>query len=417
MKNLITKSANISIIALVIFIYGCGSDPVTAPVAAKITVNGKFQDPFGTPYALKTVIIGSQTTTTDNNGVFTINNVTTPYDVFLLTYATTAVVLKGLTVSKPQIGGFIGGALSSSMTVQIPTVVPGSKATVLFADTSSNSNVNGTGTIYEGSSNVNFNLGGPNGNIISGIVYVLQYTQNAAGVITGYTKFGQQGVTITLGTNPTITFTPPQLTTDPGESNVSGAVNAPVGYAGVSADLRLNFGAKNNIQNDGMNLQIINNSAFSFVVPSGLPSTLKLSIEARSTNPSSHKILSVTPGTSNAVINLEQSPVLTSPPNGAVDIDTNSLFTYNQGSGTGINIVVMYNFGSSFTIYTKDNSVKIPNLAAYGDPIGAMVQYDWFVARVNEFNSMDAFCSSFYKTNPMFNSSVISGMSGFTTKP
>jgi len=418
MKSIVIKFVNFSFVVLAILIYSCGSDPVTTPpVSTKITVNGKFQDQLGTPYTSKTVIIGSQTATTDNNGTFTINNVTVPYDIYFLATSSSVQVLKGLTITNPQMPATPGETLSQTMTVQIPVVPIGSRASVLFIDTSSNPNVNGVAFIDEGTNNNTVELGGPDGKVLNGIVYVLQYTRNAAGVITGYTKFGQQGVTITLGTNPTVNFTPLQLSTVPGTANVSGIVNAPAGYTGVSSYLKLNFGAKNNISHDGTTLQVISNSAFNFVVPTGLPSSAILNIVARSNTPIARKLLSVSPGTSNALINLDQASVLSTPPNGAVNIDTNSLFTYTQGGGTGINIVAMGSGAISFVIYTNENTVKIPNLAIYGYPIGQNVQYNWVVKRSNEFNSINDFCSTFYELNPIYKSLAISAGSQFTTKP
>jgi len=414
MKNIYIKFVNFSFVILAIFIYGCGSDPVTPPAVTKITVNGKFLDIFGNPASGKNVMIGTQTTTTDNNGSFTINNVTTPYDAYFLASASQVFVFKGLSIANPQLPGSISGVLPPNLTVQIPMVPNGSKAMVLYEDTVTGY-ISGSAIISPGSNHASINLGGINGQPTAGKIYVLQYNIDANDVITSYTNYGAKSFIMIIGSNPTVAFTWQQLSIIPGTSMISGSVNVPQGYNTNGTGFYVNFGTKNNRGNSGGNVQFISGNTFIYNVPTGLPDPVFLNVQASLTGVFSERMITVNAGTSNAVINLDAPTMLTNPVMGEINVDTNTIFTYTPGTANGIHIVLLNGGGKNFVIFTSNITAKMPNLAAY--PIGSNIHYDWQVFKFMDFNNINDFCSQHFLLNPAFKSITISSLSSFTTKP
>src|SRR5947207_6008455 len=105
MKTILTAILSLVFCTSLIFFNGCSNTttPVTPPSSSTITVNGKALDTYGNPVSpAATVLIGTQTATTGSDGSFTINNVTTPYDVYVMSSANGVFGVKGLTIANPN---------------------------------------------------------------------------------------------------------------------------------------------------------------------------------------------------------------------------------------------------------------------------------------------------------------------------
>ena len=85
-------------------------------------------------------------------------------------------------------------------------------------------------------------------------------------------------------------------------------------------------------------------------------------------------------------------PQLSLPVDNATSVDTSTTFLYNQGTGNGVNLVQIVGSSSSYPdyfIFTKSNSVTIPNLSAQGLGLPGSSNYGWQVLQISPLNSVD----------------------------
>lgn len=408
-------------------ISGCSSDsPVNPPnpTDSTITVSGKVINSFGSGVVSATISIGDSIKTTDANGNFSISGVKKPYDAKIIASGNRGYVYKGLTSTSPQL--FANGAVvtpnSAILNVTIPAVPAGQRATIIYTDqvhVQANTNVAPAGTtgtvnvLWSGSAN------------LTGKIIVIYYTRNAAGNITGYEKYGEKsGFVLNNGGTGGATFVAADLTLNPGESNISGAQTAPAGFTSFDNSFGLIYTSPTTPTSYSTNKEVdfVTTAAFNFVVPTGLPTTPQFVISGRNgiaAGGSVQKIIIPT-GTlplSGQNITFETAPGLTTPPNAATGIDTNTNFTFTTGSGTGIYEVTFLTAGKTFVVYTTSTNTNIPNLNPFGLGIGAAANYTWNVKRYNGITSTDAFVTTPLDFNSTYSSFARSDNRTFTTIP
>jgi hypothetical protein len=423
MKNIMKTILSFTFCVILIFIYGCSNTTTNPTTPTTITVSGKVLDAYGfalTPAA--TVLIGTQTTATAGDGSFTINNVSTPYDAYVL--STTGVYgVKGLTLANPYLPGSIiaNPPPVSTLNVTIPIVPPGSRATVIFQDTITGK-VGGFAQILAGQSSAFVNMPGTNGGLVAGKVYAIQYTVSGNPNVVGtYTGYAEQTISFTFGSPTTVTFA--SLSSGLGQSTVSGTVNSSGGTS-FFAQLFINFGTRNNISHRGGFIQNIaitgNTGAFSFNVPTGTTSSAQLNVVAVTQQPTvAQRMATLSAGTSGAVITIDAVPSLLTPANNAPNVDTTTAFTYTDGGGNGLHYIRLTPTGPSgkyFQIITKGTSVTIPNLSAYGYTLGSGAPYSWSDLKTRDVNSTNDFSSQFFELNPAVLSTTLSTSFTFTSR-
>jgi hypothetical protein len=426
MKNTLKTILGISLCAVLILIYSCSNTttPVTPPTT--ITVNGKVLDAYGYQINAATVVIGAQHTTTAGDGSFTINNVTAPYDAYAL--STNGVFgIKGLTIANPYLQGgiLVTPPPPSSLSVTIPIVPVGSRATIMFQDTITGK-VGGFGQIPQGQTTALVNMGGTMGQPLAGKVYVIEYTISGnPGVVGTYTGYAEQTASFNYGTGTPITFI--SLSGGLGMSTVSGTVNSS-GGTGLIAQLYISFGSKNNITHRGgfiQNIPITGNSgSFTFNVPTGTTTSANLNVVAITPNPPNSSVAqrmkTLTAGSSGAVISIDTLPTLITPSNSASNVDTTTMFTYTNGGGNGLHIIRFTPTGLSgnfFQIVTKGTSLTIPNFSAYGYTLGTTASYTWLDnSKIMDINTTDDYSSQSFELNPAIVATTQSATFTFTSR-
>lgn len=423
MIAIIKQILSFTAFSMLVIIFGCSntSNPVNTPTTIK--VSGKALDAYGNPVNAATVLIGTQTTTTAGDGSFTIDNVTKPYDIYVMSSSAGVFGVKGLTITNPYIPCGVTGNTSAALNVVIPTVPIGSRATVIFQDTITGK-ISGFAQIPASSFSAVINLGGILGQFVAGKVYVLQCNLSS-GVVTGYTGYAEQSASFTIGSLPTITFA--SLNGSLGLSTVSGTVNSPAGTGGLYATLFINFGSKNNVVHRGGFIQRTaisgNSGTFTFNVPTGTTTAALLNVLASDTVPSyAQRMKTLSAGTSGAIISVDSVSVLSTPPPNAMNVDTTTQFTFSNGGGTQLHVVKITPTAISgiyFQIITTGTSITIPNLANYAGGIfvlGSNNMYSWVVSKTMDINSVDDYSSQYFDLNPSVVATSTSTSNTFTSK-
>lgn len=419
-KQYISGIAFAALCSALILIYSCSNTTTNPVTPTTITVSGKVLDTYGNSISAATVVIGSQNTSTAGDGSFTINNVSTPYDVYVLSPSTGVFGVKGLTISNPLIPGALNDTTThSSAIVSIPTVPAGSRATVIFQDTVSGK-ISGFVQVPTGQNLGIISLHGVVNQVVTGKIYVLEYNISG-GVVSSYTGYAEMPASFAIGSNSP--FNIPALTGGLGLSTVSGTVNSS-GGSNIQAVLWINFGSKNNLGHRGGFIQSIIGNTFSFNVPTGTPSTAQLNVVAVTPNPPNSSVAqrmqTLTPGASGVVINIDTIPSLLTPPNNATGIDTSTIFTFTNGGGNGLHMVrftpVNPGTGRTFEIITKGNSFTIPNFSSFGYIFGSSIMYTWYDTKSLDINSTDVYSTQLADLNPAILGSAQSATFSFTSR-
>jgi hypothetical protein len=404
MKKLKRNALVVLTCSLLVVVYGCsnGGNPIITPTTT--TVSGHVLDTYGNPLSSPaTVYIGGQTTTTAGDGSFTINNVTKPYDVYVMS-STGVFGVKGLTINNPYLPGAINVSPTMAISVTIPMVPSGSKATIMFQDTVTGK-ISGYGEILAGQTIGSISMGGTNGQQVAGNVYVLEYILSG-GVVSSYSGYAEQPLTFTFGGAASVTFN--SLLGGLGSLTVSGTVNGS-GGANLKAQLYINFGSRNNIVHRGGLIQNIdisgNTGTFNFIVPTLTSPTPLLNVLAVTVGPPiAQRMKTLIAPSSGTVISIDSIPSLITPANNASNVDTTTLFSYTNGGGNGIHFIRLTptSSGCLFQIITKGTSFTVPNLSAYGSyTLGSMALYSWADnGKIMDINSTDDFCTQFFDVNP-----------------
>jgi hypothetical protein len=427
--------------AAMYFFAGC-SDSSTSPSTNEPTpgnVTGKIIDAVGNGLINVTVVIGDKIKTTDANGNFTIENVTTPYDLKVITTTATpprgyGIVYKSVTTRNPQVLG-IGiptTVNSTQLTASIPQILISNnqKAKIIFTDSLTvqadgliDGSLNQTSTTFT----ISWLGSAPQ---ISGKVIALVYTMDANGHILSYNLYGDKPYTLNSGSPSFVAFGENELPIPPTQSTIQGSVFPPGGYVEATAYLGISFITTNSypLANlyTGSATQLDSKlaPAYIFNVPTNLPTTNKLSVTGtafvNSVNTFPYEFTSKTivcpEGTSNNNISLETVSNLISPQNNATLIDTNSNFSYSTGgSGSGLYLIQFTSSSNTIYVFTTLNVCNIPNLSTFGLNIGPNYSYSWYVIKLLGITSSDDILSGPIVNNNHFAGYTSSELRLFTT--
>lgn len=425
MKILKIMQFSFVLVLMIFMAAGCSDDNPTNPGGPGTTVNvtGKVVDLIGAGISGVTVVIGSSTSVTDAEGNFSISGVTTPYTAKVVLAAGSnpvGIMYEGVTSENPV---FFGTGLPSSpntakLTVSIPALLPNQQAQIFFADAGI---LNYSNTISGAEISDSIRVNWTGSSTITGKIVVLVYTF-AAGQITTYDKYGEKlNYVLNNGGVVSESFTNAELSMNPGENTVAGNVLPPTGYTTPKAHLMLKFSTAGSIANASRIGNELLASAYSFVVPTGLPSSFLIGVEGRSSGTIgefNQKIITVNSGSTNNNINLLAGANLSTPPDNATNIDTNTTFTFSAGTG-GITLISFNGTGRTFIVVTGSTagSTKIPSFSSFGLGLGSNVNYSWSVARLPNISSVDAFVNAAPYSNVNFNEVNQSESRNFTSAP
>ncbi len=381
----------------------CSNDSPNEPNGngPTITVSGLVKNEDGEPVAGVPVIIkGKAPVTTDANGVFTVSDVTKPYEARVI-FSTdqTGLVYQGLTRPDPTL--IYIGTSSNLKTATITGFVPpaaGKESRVFFTSGTISSSTPADQVTGQYTLTVQWK---GTANSLTGKLQVLRWTSNTNGIPTEYDAYGLvDNLTISSGgTFPDNNFTAANLT-DPPEQNISGSIVRPTTScnlvyktlsvffedAGVSLGLEWGAGLSDN---------------FSYTVPSIAGATFGVEAAAvLSTTPTerftSYRKRGITGGSSSISVTLGSPPQLNIPAHNGTGIDTTTQFLWTMGSSGGISMLSIScnGIGPDFYIFTESTSSTIPNLAPQGLGLPSNVSYSWYVNQTFPVLTIDDAASS-----------------------
>lgn len=372
------------------------SATITVNPPPTITVAGKVMDSGKNGVSGATVAIGSQHTTTDGTGAFSISGVTAPYDAVLIVPAgsrNAAIVYKGLTRADPTLlnlavsgnppnSGTVTGSVSGGDALPAASdntaVAWGSPEVVRFASFTSNP------------WSLSFKWAGPAAT--TGNVHALQWTPTT-GIPTAYKGYGvHTGVAVANGgTTNSVAI----AMTAPVASTVSGSVTVPAGLTLAAKSLSIAF-------DDGATFGVgsENSSAtsFNYPVPSGISSTATVSAQGAITGVAASitAVSGIAAGATNATVSLLSPAVQSTPVNNATGVSTTTDFTWTQLSGA-VHVVIIGSSASAtapaYYIISTGSTGRIPDLGALGVVLPAATAYGWQILALGPWASIDAFAS------------------------
>ena len=411
---------------------GCGDNsvPNIPPVSTTINVNGRVADIFGTPQSGISVIIGNQTVTSGADGNFTINNVNKPYDCQMLELSGNqkyGSLFKGLNSTSPRLTIISGLSdppqYSSNIVVTFPNgLIPAGKKVLLFYSDTTNviyGKIN-TGPV---SGAVTYSVPWANNNsTINGKVRALIYSVDVSDNIISYDNYAEAELPVTGGGQSIWQPTMADFALNPGEVNLTATINPPGGYSIVVSAIFINFSKLTNnpfiLSALAPLISYTTTANISGLVPSGLPSDFTLNLLTRIVEPSGaggYKSTIVQAGINNQVT-IEPASVLNTPLNGATGIDTNSVFDYSQGTGSGVYAVKYSGANNTYIVYTSGLNITIPNFSPDLN-IEPNTSHSWRVTKYQGLNSVDEYVNSelFHMVNLPGN--LTSASRTFTTAP
>ena len=359
------------------------------------TIEGLAMDRTGDPIAGATVLVeGKSAVTTSSDGRFFVSGVAVPYDIAVLPAGrTTAVAYAGLMRPDPKlVYPFFNGA---QKTATIGGAVPPTSGAVnsgTFLFFVSGRYVSGGATADPTTGTYSFTVAW-NGasDTQAGRLHMFQWT-SAGALPTTFDAYASKTLTISAGGSYNGNDFAPTDLIDPPEQTISGTVSVPSGYTQTVRRLWVFFDHIPVYWQESGSL----GSAFSYTVPAISGVTFGVSAEAQ--DPSSRSSFFVQNGiTGNATgvtIPLQASGQLSLPADGALGVDTSTVFSWVDGGGNGVDFVfVTPNDPSNiaFLVLTSTPHMKIPSV---GMALPAAAGYQWRVDRVFPLASPDSAASA-----------------------
>ena len=364
------------------------SASITVNPQSIITVAGSVRDTFGTGIAQVTVLVGSQHTTTDGTGAFSLEGVTTPYDASVV-QGSASRTYKGLTrpdpillsptlAASPPKHGTVNGSVSGGETLPAASdktqVAWGSPETVTRTVVTSN-----PWTLSPG-------WGGASASIM-GNVHALQWTPTS-GMPAAYNGYGlNPGVSVANGANVTGVAV---AMTAPAASTVSGTIALGAGVSLLFKDLSIDFA-------DGASFPVGTDlggaTAFSYAVPGGIGSTATVSASGMypGTGGTFTRMSGLAPGSTGTSITLLVPTTYSAPLDGATGVNTSTDFTWTPLPGAVYLVSIFSTVAGapSYGVLTSATSTRIPDLSGLGITLPASATYSWAIQPVAPWASVD----------------------------
>lgn len=405
---------------------GCSEDAnnlIAPPGTTGNTIRGNVISQTGLGLSGVRVNIGNSEATTDQSGNFSIEGISLPYNVNLVS-GTEAVSYKGLSSTSPKLTfNSSSNSYSNSATLHVscPILMNEDEYMHLVFTDGRNIQYNQTMSFPSGSANITVRWNG--NSAITGKAIALKFISYDGLIsINSYDGYAEKlNIQLVNGATQAVAFSEADLAQmNPGEAIISGTILAPGSFNQTTSKLYLKFTSEDVTYPD-FGVFCTSDNNFSFKVPTGLSSLARFAILATARNSVENtyteKAVVVPAGNSGYSIVLENGPVLISPVNGASGINLNTDFSFSGGTGAEIYKIIMSGLNNSFTIYTSDLSSKIPDLSHLGIILAPNSDYHWRVEKINDVSSTDQIVIS-----PLFQNSRYSGIAQsysntFTTAP
>ncbi|HLT24749.1 MAG TPA: hypothetical protein VK004_06455 [Ignavibacteria bacterium] len=368
-----------------------------------------------------TVEINGNDVITNGKGEFSFNEVSTPYDLKIITENKKhALIYKGLSSGKLELNIAPGGIDFGSTSVAVYNLnVPLSdsvtrKILVGFIPDDPDLELAIFPNIFI-SNDIQLLIKPNYGTQFTGTLVLMYYTISGTEIVSYDRFYEKHNITLNMGGNPvndTISILDPYI--DPPETTISGFVN---NYYGAPSNTRIKLGFKNNYS--GYYDFIYNsnqNNNFSFTVPSGLPDYLKFTIGSSYIMNSVGNTFTFTkllPGSGDNQIYLNPITSIVEPTEmTSVNLYGMRVSINDFEPGNGIYETIIYyenaNNGNSIAIYSADPIVTVPDLSSLGFLKTPGQTYKIVSRKLYQFNNMNEFASSNYAHGNLYNAKATS---------
>lgn len=358
-----------------------------------ITVAGAVRDAANKAVSGATVAIGSQHTTTDGTGAFSVPGVTAPYDAVLIVPVgarNAAVVYKGLTRTDPTLfaipvsasppnNGTVSGTVSGGDALPAAS----DKTAVAWGSPETTDSSSFTNNPWS----MNLDWSGPAAT--TGNVHALQWTPTT-GIPTAYKGYGvATGVAVANGgTTSAVAI----AMTAPVASTISGTVTVPAGVTLVTKSLGIAFADRATIS---VGADVSAATSFNYPVPTGIDSTASVTASGMITGGATiTQVSGIAAGSTGTSVNLLAPAIQSTPVANATGVSTATDFTWTQLSG-GLHFVVISTGASPtapvYYLITTGTTGRIPELGALGVVLPAATSYSWQIIAVGPWASIDDF--------------------------
>jgi len=407
-----------SVLVFLISFYACKSDSII-PISTIKDVTGKVVGIYGYPHKNIIIRIGNKTAVTSTDGFFFINDVQTPYDLYLKdSVKKTGYIYKGLTSDNIGIRLISSTPPPNSSAVVNVNYPPGlfqSDGKLIFTDEDYVNKYTPAGN--NGGS---INLYVAPGSSLTGKVIVLLFSKNN-GRITSYDRFGMKdSITISAGETLNLNFTENDLSYNPVDKTVSYNLIPESGYTAGYRFLFLHFGTRQTLlYSSELAYEIINSDNFSLVIPEQLPQSFTPIFFAQAQNPSGvscQEKFFLTGISGNLQMN--SAPQLIYPPDNFHNADTNTIFSFDRYSTEPgiISVVFRETPGdTTYQILTSSENITLQGLSSFGFGSLSNKTFNWSCSKLGEYQSVDEYLSPALNVYKQFSSNTESRT--FTTKP
>jgi hypothetical protein len=360
-------------------------------------VTGKVVDRFGVPVGSVPVQIGESLVSTNDKGVFTVEDVPATYEVSLLVEGN-GWVYQDLTRRDPTLQVFRGHPAHTAY-----VRVTSANATLGTNDQLTLGGGMPTGTSDEYTdigvdSYVTFGLGWEGGTTSNSTVHGLLWTLDPATKLpTSYKAYDGKPVALTSGVDATLTLdmSPKVIASGVVTGTVAPRVT-PIGSGSRHNSVFVRFSS-------GASIQVVDHTptvdAFSYVVPTLAASSITVAAwEGLYEGPLGmvHKD-GLSPGAATGTLSIPAPPKLLKPLGGTVDEMTPFSF---QGSpdNAGAFVVVLNGFNTTSRLYIVTAQQKLPRLPtvvdgawtlAHASGGAAPIEYEWWVETHGSFATVD----------------------------
>jgi hypothetical protein len=338
---------------------------------------------------INVTVTGGVLTKTNRDGTFSINTDNSNYDILLYDLSSSiGVMYKDLSTSTPELI-FYGLNASKNINsefikIDFPALPNGRSAILKFLseDVYSCEDV----FVSSGERNKVLNINFPNYQTrLNGRVVYLEKTP------VSYEKYLEIPITINKEGYPqTVILDSMSYGKNPGTSSV---LIYPPAFAYDSKGFSVYADFLSQHRNSELALNITEGDIVSskIVVPQNLPYGYRLKVEGRGALKNSGSFVSFTYSYPGATLNIptESAPKLDAPQDKYWGVSTNTIFSWDWGSGTGIYVAHFHSFApvGDFYVVTRDRNLKNPKALAGGIIDGN--EYSWQVSKYLTYTSVD----------------------------
>ncbi|MEO8211488.1 MAG: hypothetical protein ABI840_13090 [bacterium] len=403
----------IILISVSLIYYSC--DTITNPTSA---VSGKVYTYNYLAISNVKVTIRDQVALTSEDGSFNFKNITSPYDLIVLdSLERNVTVYKELSAESIllPLQYYASNNGYAFIIVTIPKEIIDSNIVgkVIFTDgnfVNSYSDIHQNDTVIGVEMYINES--------VTGKLIVLTYKRDNEGKIISYENYGESpDIQIEPGGNYNYQFDTPDLSLNPGEQSVTGYLQIPPGSSS-SSSFKITFSSKktyyaySGFSSIGLNY-------FNFLIPAGLPRQFNTIVESSSYGGmlgySTEDFITYPNEPNNLQVKL--APSIISPDDQIKNVNNNTQFSFNSGTGNGIYIISLRNTSRDFhyKIVTSNLNFTLEGLEDLG--LGRINNnyFYWSVQKIGPANSMNDYVTNFFNEPSHFNSESDSRF--FSTEP